>query len=418
MTDSDVEFHTAHDFLDIFAGSELQTTHDFLDVFDDDELWGGLPVDTPPAAAPSNAVIPFPASRRVRRVTPKEQIDRLRDETRQLSAQLQALEAESLANVTPTHRSELWHQLAIRQLERRRNSESENRKLRDMVRLQIEEAKSLSRFLRRRTRIQVAPSRDVRGKSHKHKKETSPLAVAVQEGEQVFEGLLLDVENLYKKISTLFTEKGIHSIPCPGRKRHTDNTVLNGVCFELTKREIVPFGVEKVKDAVWSSLGQLELEGLPSVRGFKTNVQFRTQNSDQHTKTAMTSFISTLSSGRTASVKGQKVVRRYDEESRTVFVYRVSMDPNPHKMREPFGVHATSTLVIEIRHADLDDEATLIQSHFSVTRHDEGLAAGHPLRVAVNLNTAITVWDETISRIHDGVENRLMDRARQSLGNE
>ncbi|KAF1787663.1 hypothetical protein GQ600_6126 [Phytophthora cactorum] len=94
------------------------------------------------------------------------------------------------------------------------------------------------------------------------------------------------------------------------------------------------------------------------------------------------------------------------------------MDPNPHKMREPFGVHATSTLVIEIRHADLDDEATLIQSHFSVTRHDEGLAAGHPLRVAVNLNTAITVWDETISRIHDGVENRLMDRARQSLGNE
>ncbi|KAF1787664.1 hypothetical protein GQ600_6127 [Phytophthora cactorum] len=307
MTDSDVEFQTAHDFLDIFAGSELQTTHDFLDVFDDDELWGGLPVDTPPAAAPSNAVIPFPASRRVRRVTPKEQIDRLRDETRQLSAQLQALKAESLPNVTPTHRSGLWHQLAIRQLERRRNSESENRKLRNMVRLQIEEAKSLSRFLRRRTRIQVGCAKLTRsrssvlilmpfgglfcclqrlqemveGKSHKHKKETSPLAVAVQEGEQVFEGLLLDVENLYKKISTLFTEKGMHSIPCPGRKRHTDNTVLNGVCFELTKREIVPFGVEKVKDAVWSSLGQLELEGLPSVRGFKTNVQFRTQNSDQ-----------------------------------------------------------------------------------------------------------------------------------------
>ncbi|KAG6941614.1 hypothetical protein JG688_00018573, partial [Phytophthora aleatoria] len=224
-------FQTAHDFLDIFAGSELQTTHD--------ELWGGLPVDTPPAAAPSNAVIPFPASRRVRRVTPKEQIDRLRDETRQLSAQLQALKAESLPNVTPTHRSELWHQQAIRQLERRRNSESENRKLRD--------GEAPDRRGQKSVQISAAKDED-----------------SVQEGEQVFEGLLLDVENLYKKISTLFTEKGMHSIPCPGRKRHTDNTVLNGVCFELTKREIVPFGVEKVKDAVWSSLGQLELEGLPS----------------------------------------------------------------------------------------------------------------------------------------------------------
>ncbi|ETP49779.1 hypothetical protein F442_04766, partial [Phytophthora nicotianae P10297] len=106
-----------------------------------------------------------------------------------------------------------------------------------------------------------------------------------------------------------------------------------------------------------------------------------------------------------------KVVRRYDEEHRTIFIYRTFMEPNPCNFREPVGVHAISTLVIEIRYDDPDDDSTLIQSHFTVTRYDEELAAGHRLRLGVNLNISIAVWDEMISRIHDQVESYLVSRA-------
>ncbi|ETN13013.1 hypothetical protein PPTG_08998 [Phytophthora nicotianae INRA-310] len=401
MTDSDVEF---------------QTTHNFLEVFDDDELYGdplmASPVNTSPSSPTTETIIPFPVSKRVRRVTPKEQIDRLQDEIRGLAAHLHAIEAVAVPPHPHSHsrRSELWRIMALRQLEQRRISESESRELREMVKHQIEEAKSLSRILRRRTRIQRL--REMLEDNHRNRpNETIPFAVAVQEGEQVFEEMLRDVNDIYQNMDALFTEKGMHSMSCPGRKRQSDNTVLNGVCFELMQREIVPFGVEKVKDAIWSSLGQLELEGLRSVRGFKTNVQFRKHDSSRDTTTAMVSFFADLSSGRSTSVKIRKVVRRYDEEHRTIFIYRTFMEPNPCNFRKPVGVHAISTLVIEIRYDDPDDDSTLIQSHFTVTRYDEELAAGHRLRLGVNLNISIAVWDEMISRIHDQVESYLVSRA-------
>ncbi|KAG2768744.1 hypothetical protein PC129_g15840 [Phytophthora cactorum] len=405
------------------SGSDVdfQATQDFLGVFSADELWEDLVSVPPPAAAAAAAEATAQSfdSKRARRITPKQQICQLQGEVRRLSMKLEALGADRTQcnRHTLCHRPGLWHQIAARQLERRRNSESENHKLRNMVKLQAEEAKNLCRILRRRTKIQRL-QKMLEINLHNKQESTQPLVVVVEKEEQAFEGMLRDVSDICDKMDALFMEKEMHSIPYLGRKRRADNSMINGLCFELTKRDIVPFSVESVKDAVWSSLGQLELEGLRSIGRFKTDVQFRKQDSDRDTTTVMASFFTAFSNSNTSGVKTRKVVRRYDEESRTVFIYRAFMEPNPYEFGESFGVHATSTLVIEIRHTDLDDEATLIQSHFSVTRHDEGLAAGHPLRVAVSLNTAITVWDETISRIHDGVENRLMDRARQSLDNE
>ncbi|ETL98530.1 hypothetical protein L917_04416 [Phytophthora nicotianae] len=381
-----------------------QAMQAFLDGFaSEDDLFA----DTSPPEV--ETITPPSASKSTRRVTPKQQIDRLKDEIRQLSEQLQTLGADhAQCNLQAlSRRSVLWRSIAARQLELRRKSESENHSLREMVKLQSEEAKSLRRLLKRRTRIQQLQEM-LEGEQQKQQEATRPLAVAVHE-EQAFAGILRDVDGLYEKMDTMFTEKGMHSIPWQGRKRYTDNTVLNGVCFELTQREIMPFGVEKVKDAIWSSLGQLELEGLQSVRGFKTNVQFRKHDSGRDTTTAMVSFFADLSSGRSASVKIRKVVRRYGEEHRTIFIYRTSMEPKLYDSGESVGVHATSALLIELRHDDSDEESTLLQSHFSVTRHDEGLAVGHRMRLPVNLDIAIAVWEESIARIHDQVENCLIE---------
>eukprot|EP00644_Phytophthora_capsici_P017583 jgi/Phyca11/18944/fgenesh1_pg.PHYCAscaffold_42_\ len=302
---------------------EFEVTLDFLDVFVADDLFGGL-LEDPPIKPQS------PTSRPRRRLTPKQQIERSQREIRQLSAQLQSLEAERPRPRSNAKDAEIWRDVAVRQLERRRDSEGENAKLKEMLKLQIEEAKNLRRILHRRTKIQRL--QDMLKMDTEQQVTAESLTLFDQETEQAFKRMLHDVDELYSQVDAKFEEKGMASIPCPGRKRHTDSTVLNGVCFELTQREEVPFSVDMVKDA-----------------------------------------------------------------------------PKRRSMDESIGVYATSTLLIEIRNCDPSGKITLIQSHFSAARIDEGLAAGYRLRLDVNLKAAIAVWDESIQRIHDQVENRLVD---------
>ncbi|KAG6948123.1 hypothetical protein JG688_00015234, partial [Phytophthora aleatoria] len=276
MSDSDVDF---------------QATQDFLSVFSADELWEDL-VSVPPPAAAAAAAAEATAqsfdSKRARRITPKQQICQLQGEVRRLSMKLEALGADRTQcnRHTLCHRPGLWHQIAARQLERRRNSESENHKLRNMR-------------LQKMLEINL----------HNKQESTQPLVVVVEKEERAFEGMLRDVSDIYDKMDALFMEKEMHSIPYLGRKRRADNSMINGLCFELTKRNIVPFSVESVKGAVWSSLGQLELEGLRSVGRFKTDVQFRKQDSDRDTTTVMASFFTAFSNNNTSGVKTRKVVR-------------------------------------------------------------------------------------------------------------
>ncbi|KAK1930147.1 hypothetical protein P3T76_014380 [Phytophthora citrophthora] len=378
---------------------EFEVTLDFLDVFVADDLFGGL--EEPPIKPQSST------SKQHRRPTPKQQIERFQREIRQLTAQLQSLEAKRPRRSSNAKDAKIWRDVAVRQLERRQNSESENTNLREMVKLQIEEAKNLKRILHRRTKIQRLQNMLISDQEQEATAES--LTVFDQETEQVFGRMLHDIDELYNKVDANFEEKGMSSIPCPGRKRYTDSTMLNGVCFELTQREEVPFSVDMVKDAVWDSLGQLELEGLRSAGSLKANVPFRKQESEGNTNTVMTSFVAVNRNKNVSGIKVRKIVRRYDEDSRTVFIYRTVMEPKIHSLDEPIGVLATSTLLISIQNCDPSGKSTLIQSHFSAARYDEGLAAGYRLRLDVNLKAAIAVWDESIQRIHDQVENRLVD---------
>ncbi|KAF1787662.1 hypothetical protein GQ600_6125 [Phytophthora cactorum] len=305
------------------------------------DLWEDLVSVPPPAAAAAAAEATAQSfdSKQARRITPKQQICQLQGEVRRLSMKLEALGADRTQcnRHTLCHRPGLCIKLPLGSWSdggfREREPQTAN-----MVKLQAEEAKNLCRILRRRTKIQRL-QKMLEINLHNKQESTQPLVVVVEKEEQAFEGMLRDMD-------ALFMEKEMHSIPYLGRKRRADNSMINGLCFELTKRDIVPFSVESVKDAVWSSLGQLELEGLRSIGRFKTDVQFRKQ--------VLIEIRQRVSDGiHLSGLHGA----------------------NPYEFGESFGVHATSTLVIEIRHTDLDDEATLIQSHFSVTRHDEGLAA-------------------------------------------
>ncbi|GMF13568.1 unnamed protein product [Phytophthora lilii] len=182
------------------------TIQDTLDFFGDcisEELWLGLPqllndspateycdhkldVELPSAAYVTIATTTEPAltpklnnrkqtkrpfRKQTKRVSSKKKIEALRDEVKQLTAQLQDLEAaqsqseeeqanqqKSRAAIKPD-RSQLWDHISKRQLQQRQKSEEENKKLRDILDTQIYEASSLLHVLKRRTKLEVETSR-------------------------------------------------------------------------------------------------------------------------------------------------------------------------------------------------------------------------------------------------------------------
>jgi len=102
-----------------------------------------------------------PKHKRRQRVSTKQQINSLRGTVKELSDRLQSLEAGAVQTNTVNEstgraaRVPLWQQIAARQLERRQEAERDNAKLREMLDIQVQEAKNLKRILKRRTRIEV-----------------------------------------------------------------------------------------------------------------------------------------------------------------------------------------------------------------------------------------------------------------------
>lgn len=101
------------------------------------------------------------------RISQKQHIETLRETVRGLDAELQKLmlkwQSGSLSSVVQDvngqvipRRASMWEAIAARQLERRLQSEEENAKLRDMLQIQMHEARNLKRVLKRRTKIDVS----------------------------------------------------------------------------------------------------------------------------------------------------------------------------------------------------------------------------------------------------------------------
>ncbi|KAG7378851.1 hypothetical protein PHYPSEUDO_009442 [Phytophthora pseudosyringae] len=427
---------------------EWQDTPSFLDACLSDELWLGISEMTNgaelPSAPPLNAVgvgfchltgcddlaPPVKAPevcnaipKRSKRISTKQKIDHLRGEVDELSAQLQALKARGPGEEDSTidaqrqadknsmpQRSLLWEQVAARQLERRQETQQENSKLREMLEMQLQEAKSLRRVLKRRTKIEMLENM-LGWKRHKGQQQ-----IGEQFTKRAFDQMLADVDGLYSRVQTLFAEKGMHNVPCPGRKRHVMNSI-NGVQFELTERRMLPFGIRMTENAVWNALNELELQGLQCVDGFKATVQSHSENSEDNKTTSTASFFAAYSgSTYITGVQVQKVVRKYVEGNRIVFIYQAVMEPKRSDLVGAVGLHAVLTCVVELREEGVTpsgDSKTLVQSLFYVTRHDEGLPTAHRFRSPSSLDAGTAVWDESISRIYSRAESFLVDEARR-----
>ncbi|KAL3659651.1 hypothetical protein V7S43_015326 [Phytophthora oleae] len=114
-----------------------------------------LNVKTEPPTHPQKA-------NRTKRISTKQKIDALRDEVSMLAVQLQELEktgkGRKAYKLVQPMTCKLWQKIAQRQLSQRQSSEEENAKLRQMMGMQIREARNLRGLLKRRTKLECKSS--------------------------------------------------------------------------------------------------------------------------------------------------------------------------------------------------------------------------------------------------------------------
>ncbi|KAG7389344.1 hypothetical protein PHYBOEH_007525 [Phytophthora boehmeriae] len=347
------------------------------------------------------------------RISRKKEIDDLRETVRTLMAELKTLVNDN--KLAPRQRL-LWKGVAARQLERRQQSEQENVKLRDMLHIQIQEARNLKRVLKRRTKIEMME--EMLGvKRRKILQHTVP-----KDNPQVFASMLEDIDEIYVGVDAVFSEKGLNDLPCPGRRREAKRNNSIGTFLELTQRSMLPFGLRRTEKAVMKALSQIAFQNLKSVGAIAKKVHFHAYHVEELNNTMKLSFFAETPLPGKANMKGadiRSVVRKYVETDRVVFVCKSLMEPVLANMNKSSGFHTRTTLRVVVHEekngSSRKEGFSIVDSHFSATRNDEGLPSGVSIRSTTNLNLGALAWDEAISKLAHQVESLAIDEGGSAL---
>ncbi|KAG7389343.1 hypothetical protein PHYBOEH_007524 [Phytophthora boehmeriae] len=336
------------------------------------------------------------------RISRKKQIEDLRETVRKLMVELESLSPQrSIGNKPRT----LWADIAARQLERRQQSEQENVKLRDMLHIQVQEARNLKRVLKRRTKIEMME--EMLGvKRRKILEYTVP-----EDNPQVFASMLEDIDELYVGVDAVFAEKCLYDLPCPGRKLQTKRNAPVGTFLELTQRNVLPFGLRRTEKSVMKALSQIGFQNLKSIGAIAKQVQFHAYHVEELNNTMKLSFFAEtpMPGGNMKGADFRSVVRKYVETDRVVFVCKSLMEPVLANMNKSSGFHTRTTLRIVVHEekngSSVKEGFSVVDSYFSATRYDEGLPSGVSIRSATNMDLGILAWDEAISKLAHQVES-------------
>ncbi|OWZ15203.1 hypothetical protein PHMEG_00011202 [Phytophthora megakarya] len=356
---------------------------------------------------------PKSTTKRRPRVSMKQQINTLHDTVQELTTQLQLLESKALRakavqgdsyqrkrsrNASTT---QLWQQVAERQLERRQEAEKDNTELRMMLEQQVLEAKNLKRILKRRTRIEVRMvCRNPKMLENDKPDDLNDLRE-----------LLRCSDELYTNVDQQFKEKGMEFVPCPGQIRHVNSHAINDVFMEVMVQQLVPFGEKVTEDAVWAALGQVGMQQLQCVKDINAQVDFFAQNTQETADTMMISYTAITSGLQGSDLQTthiRKVMRKYVEADRVVFISRMEVQPQYVPGRVGIKQWCDIQVVVE-KTCSLDNESnmtTVIKSRYSISRH---IPFNRDSRAYTNVKMAIAVWDEAISRVTGDIETILLE---------
>ncbi|KAG7389342.1 hypothetical protein PHYBOEH_007523 [Phytophthora boehmeriae] len=343
------------------------------------------------------------------RVYRSHEIQSLRKTVQELMAELESLTSQhQIDNGEIARTKSVWEEIAARQRERRQQSEEENGKLREMLEIQVHEAKNLKRVLKRRTKI--AMMEDMLGvKRQKMLHYTVP-----KDNPEVFESMLQDFDEIYVGVDATFLEKGVYDLSCPGRRREAKRNIVNGFFLEITQRYLMPFSLRKVEKAIWKALSYIGFQNLKAIVDFSKQVHFHAYHVEEANNTMKVSyFAETTIHDKVRGANFRKVVRKYVENDRVVFIWKCMMEPVLYDQSKSAGFHSLATMRIVVREKTPrmpgKEGFSTIDTYFSAKRKDNGLPSGATMRMASTTDIGIAAWDEAISRIVHQVESLAID---------
>ncbi|KAG3112407.1 hypothetical protein PI125_g8243 [Phytophthora idaei] len=307
----------------------------------------------------------------------------------------------------------LWQKIAARQLQRRQNAERDNAQLRAMLQVQMEEAEKLKRLVKRRTKIELIE--DLLG-AKRHKTLAPSVTVTPDENPQVFQKMLRVSDELYVTFEKIFAENGMHSLPCTGHKQtESRNMVGDEVFLEIMHQNFVPFNFRETERAVWVCLSEIGMRSLEGVRDYNKEVSFHAQHLEKDNNTMVTSyFAATTGVPAVSGAQFQKVLRKYIEENRAVFVCQTEMEPKLEGSGASIGVRFYTTLIVVVESgASINgtSDTARLQLHFSAFRRDLGTPISTKFCEPGSLDIGIAAWEAMICRVPDAVESFLVDNA-------
>ncbi|KAK1935818.1 hypothetical protein P3T76_010512 [Phytophthora citrophthora] len=323
-----------------------------------------------------------------------------------------------------TSTAPLWKLAAIRQLGRRRDAEEENVRLREMLELQVEEAKCLQRILKRRRKIQVriGELRELNDRTAYEpimmedmlgmkRRKIGKLPLASIDNNQSFAEMIRDVDDLYSNLESTFASKGFDEMPCPGQKRKVDCNVVDGIFYERMQKTVIPFAIHETEKAVWKVLMDHGTGSVKRLKDFSNMVDFHGEQAEETCDTITCSYFAATPGNADASgAQVRKVVRKYTREGNFFFVCLVFMKPYGRSSTEAMDYRFHACLQIEVGSMDspIEHETSILVINFSVRRQELGPTKSSKPRC---VDFGIEVWDKVIPDIASGVENMLIDDA-------
>ncbi|KAG6621292.1 uncharacterized protein IUM83_11054 [Phytophthora cinnamomi] len=341
----------------------------------------------------------------------KEEVLTLREVVKQLSAELERLKlAAGVHSTLPTaietlrlkstakpqaaHKTEasvIWEGIAGRQSMVRQRSEEENAKLHEVLKLQLQQAKSLQRTIKRKLKEDlVSSSMDLTKQYRLDIRGITPPA----NNKEVFNQLVAGLDEMYEGVDAFFEKTGMMELPCCGRRNNSLQSRAMGKFVEFLDSYALPFDLRKTAKVIWT---REKMESGSSSLYFL-------QNFTAESNTHMTSFCFALSiEGLEFRVVMRVVTRKYVEKGRVVFIKRSLIEPIYENMS--LALVETTRMVLKRGGLSSLGPTTVMQTH----REAEIRGGGVSFEVSdPRLDIGLEHWENNITRHNNDVEDQLI----------
>ncbi|RLN38439.1 hypothetical protein BBJ28_00002069 [Nothophytophthora sp. Chile5] len=175
------------------------------------------------------------------------------------SSQPSRFEAKPACN---TEAASLWEHLAARQSKKRELAQLENPSLREALRHQKRQTRTLQRSIKRRLQNQATTNAIELCKRHRL---DCRQADRPSNNEDIFRQLIAEVDESYATLDSVFVKVKMQELPCPGRRNLTSSCRTAGVFAEFVDCHVLPFDARQTGRLLWRLLATNEFKGPDAI---------------------------------------------------------------------------------------------------------------------------------------------------------